>query len=89
MKTSDQMFEMVAQWINSSQPKGEFLKDKTITEHKFNYWLRKYRDSKSAPQSDIGAFKEIEIPPVAKSKTSRTIEVSTPSGYVITIVEEC
>lgn len=88
MKLEDQMFKMASDWINSNQFKREFLKDKPFSEHKFNYWLKKYRDSDKSIKP-INGFKEIEIPFVTKRETSRAIEITTPSGYVIKIVEEC
>jgi hypothetical protein len=122
------MFKMVADWFSSKQIKREFLKDKTVGEYKFNYWIRKYRDQ-DWQTKDFDEFKEIEIshfdrlnashfdrlnashfdrlnashfdrlnashfdrlnaPPIVKSETSRKIEITTPSGFLITIVEEC
>lgn len=88
MKLEDQMFKQVSEWINSNQIKREFLKGKPFSEHKFNYWLKKYRNSNRHINA-INGFKEIEISSVTKSDTSRTIEITTPSGYVIRIVEKC
>ena len=91
MNTEDQMFRMASDWINSSQLKREFLKGKPFSKHKFNYWLKKDRDSNSDSRhkSSCNSFKEIEIPSVSKNETSRTIEITTPGGCVITINESC
>lgn len=88
MKLEEQMFKMVSDWFSSKQIKQEFLKGKAITAHKFNYWIRKYQDQRHQPD-DFDEFKEIEIPPAVKSEATRKIEITTPSGFVITIVEEC
>lgn len=88
MKLEEQMFKMVSDWFSSKQIKQEFLKDKAITVHKFNYWIRRYQDQRRQPK-DFDGFKEIEIPDAIKSETSRKIEITTPSGFVISIVEEC
>ena len=96
MELQEQMLKMVADWFSSNQIKREFLKDKIVGEYKFNYWIRKYRDQ-SQQTKDFDEFKEIETShfdrlnasPIVKNETSRKIEITTPSGFVITIVEEC
>lgn len=90
------MFEAVADWMGSGQSKQEFLKNKKFGKPKFNYWIRKFKAQRQEARVS-NEFKEIEIPDsgrldtlsTAKKETSQKIVITTPSGFVVTVVEQC
>jgi hypothetical protein len=42
MKLQNQMFELIADWYKRKLLKKDFLADKSITQGKFDYWVKKY-----------------------------------------------
>lgn len=82
MSLKQEMYSMIEQWKTSGQSKRDFISDKSISIHKFGYWLSKYHQ-----ESSQSVFKEIH-PPVAKpADVKKVLELTTSSGVRVTIFE--
>ena len=101
MKLQDQMFGLITEWYSGKLFKKDFLADKTISQGKFDYWLKKYHSAKSGSTdptqiSKTENFKEIVLPAVKldepkrkRAKPIKIIELRTRSGLQIKIFEKC
>lgn len=98
MNLQGKMFQLAESWKKSGMTKVNFLKDSDISIHKFNYWLYKYsvREvvTNNVKPNKLTDFEEICLPSFAenledKRAIKKVLEISTPSGFKITIFEQC
>jgi hypothetical protein len=74
------MFSAIDQWHKTGQSTKEFLKGKPFNEHKFYYWLAKWKKSKGFNKE---VFKPLGM--FSETKLEKIIEIVTASGTKITI----
>ena len=85
MGLEEKMFSEVELWLNSKQKKSDFLLGKDYTEGKFNYWLSKWRLSKSFDSGSKHLFEELEGDFRSEVKLGKVLEIVAPSGVRITV----
>ena len=61
MKLQEQMFRLMEKWQKSDLVKHEFLKGTGISSSKFDYWHKKYNESKASTVKNTD-FQELKIP---------------------------
>lgn len=59
MNLQEKMFVDIESWFESGQTKQNFLKDKSYSLAKFDYWLKKFKQS-PAPTT-LEGFKELSF----------------------------
>lgn len=80
------MFEEVRLWKLSGLKKVEFVKDKSYSVSKFEYWIKIY--NKETIESSSQQFNEIPFQEAFAKKSNpsdKMMEVDLPSGIKITI----
>ncbi len=80
MSTQDQMFLAVEQWLESGMSKSAYLKGKDLGLGKFNYWIAKWKASRS--EGSGAGFKEVNL---MESGPKKVLEITTVSGTRITV----
>lgn len=80
MNLQEKMFVDVAEWISSGLTKSEYLKSKTYSEPKFNYWVAKWKASQIS--TEHSGFHELGFSEV---KLGKVLEIEAPSGVKITV----
>lgn len=86
MKLQKVMYSEVEQWMRSGQKRADFVKEKTYSLAKFDYWIRRYKKEKAKPTRSN--FKEIPIKKTIVSpepKREKTLLIELPSGIKITV----
>ena len=86
MKLQQEMYSELEKWKSSGQSRADFVKVKTYTLAKFDYWIRRYKKEKIKPTKS--SFKEIPITkPIATPavKVEKLVELDLPSGIKITV----
>jgi len=89
MKLQEQMFMLMEKWQKSDLVKHEFLKGTGISSSKFDYWHKKYNESKVNTVKNTD-FQELRISqkPVQQQLT-KIIELTTQSGLTVKVFEKC
>jgi hypothetical protein len=72
------MFLAVEQWLESGMSKSAYLKGKGLGLGKFNYWIAKWK----ASRSEGSGFKEVNL---MESGPKKVLEITTVSGTRITV----
>jgi hypothetical protein len=80
MNLQEKMFGDIESWFESGQTKQNFLKDKAYSLAKFNYWLKKFKDSQEP--TTLEGFKELGF---SESSLGKVLEIETPSGLKIIV----
>jgi len=87
MSLQEEMFSLISEWKKSKLPKHQFLLGKGISKDKFGYWLNKYNKQINQP-SVKKEFQEVKLPEFNSANVStKLFELTTPSGYTITVFE--
>ena len=69
-ETQQQMFSMIACWLQSGLTQKDYCEQHSIRYHVFHYWYRKYRDTQLSDQQ--ADFIALQIQPSAAAAASRT-----------------
>ena len=77
MTKQEQMFSLMEEYEQSKQTIPAFCKERSMKVPTFNYWRKKFRDSRSASKGFIPI-----LPPPEHSKTD-TIRLAYPNGVNI------
>jgi hypothetical protein len=80
MSLQEKMFKEIEAWFESGQTKLSFLKDKPYSLAKFDYWLKKIKQSEES--STLEGFKELSF---SQSSLGKVLEIVTPSGLKIIV----
>ena len=73
----EKMFSVIEEYLVSGQTQAAFCSDHSLAVVKFQYWLRRYRQSENAPMEDAG-FIKLQQPGVRSS-----LEVVFPNGVKV------
>ncbi|MDP3359645.1 MAG: hypothetical protein Q8S41_09890 [Lutibacter sp.] len=93
MDQQAQMYSLVQEWRESGLAKGKFTSQKSVSYHRFNYWLKKY-DKHHGPDTDNAAltFFSVADSKVSSDKKStpkkespKTLCIELPGGIKISI----
>lgn len=84
MRTSEEMFPVVEDWLQSGLTQKEYSQRHQIALHILPYWLGRYRKEKAnslsqSPQPSLGHF----IPVSTDKEIISGMEVVLPTGVVI------
>jgi hypothetical protein len=74
--TKDSMFSLIKEWQNSPLGKKHFCEQSQIGIHKFNYWLKKYKDEGQSTPSGFTVYR------VIGQTLSSNIRLSFPNGVI-------
>ncbi|HZJ35812.1 MAG TPA: hypothetical protein VFD29_04230 [Gillisia sp.] len=93
MDQQTQMYSLVQEWKESGLTKGKFISQKSVSYHRFNYWLKKYNKHHSSDTDNaaltffsVGGSK---VPSDKKSNPKKeppkTLCIELPGGIKISI----
>lgn len=80
MNLQEKMFGDIESWFESGQTKQNFLKDKSYSLAKFDYWLKKFKQSQEP--TTLEGFKELSF---SEPSLGKVLEIETPSGLKIVV----
>ena len=80
MSLQEKMFTDIESWFESGQTKQNFLKDKSYSLVKFDYWLKKFKQSQESTASK--GFKELSF---SEPSLGKVLEIETTSGLKIIV----
>jgi hypothetical protein len=79
-----EMFSLMKQYLKGGIVAREFYKQHNLSEHKFYYWLRRYKEAISSPdQSFIPVEVNSSMPPV--EDIPGDIQIQYPNGVIVTL----
>lgn len=79
MRSSEEMFPVVEDWLNSGLTQKEYSKQHQLPGHILPYWSGRYRKVHSSSQQEASSF--IRLSTVAPSVGG--MEIQLPTGVVI------
>jgi len=86
MELKQEMYSEVKEWRSSGQCRADFIKGKTYSLAKFDYWISRYKKENIKPTKsnfkEIPISKPIVVPAV---KVEKLVELDLPSGIKITV----
>ena len=77
MELAESMRSLVAAFHQSGMSQKDFAASHDMSFHKFNYWVRKFRDE-ALPKNGF-----VKVKPLVSSTDSDFIEICYPNGVVI------
>jgi len=80
MRTSEEMFPVVEDWLQSGLTQKSYSQQHQLPGHVLPYWVGKYRKTQSATDQKTSSFIRL-TPPAAPSMHS--IEIVLPTGVVV------
>lgn len=82
----EEMLSLVQEWQESGLKKREFLIDKSCSQKRFNFWVKRYNSLKALFQPEIDSnFQEIHLPVESGIQENKILELTTASGTHIVI----
>lgn len=79
MRTSEEMFPIVEDWLQSGLTQKEYSKRHQLPIHILPYWVGRYRQIRSSSHSQTASF--IQVSTAAASVHG--MEIALPTGVVI------
>ena len=79
MRTSEEMFPVVEDWLQSGLTQKEYSKQRQLPAHILPYWVGRYRQTHSSSHPQTASFIQVSTPPAPV----HGMEIALPTGVVI------
>ena len=80
MRTSEEMFPVVEDWLQSGLTQKAYSQQHQLPSHVLPYWVGKYRKTQSADTQEYSPFIRLTAP---TTPSIQGMEIQLPTGVVI------